>query len=148
MFKTPDPLFHRDPGFCFASRPVWIPVFRIHSFRPYHCRSAALYSGSLPTWRVSKNISFLTATMITVTIVITTVSTIFVSCVIAIFSCMKFTNKWKIIQASTDLSLSSMLSERFPAQYPAPWLYPQGSADIIPAEFLNRYPPGGSNHLH
>ena len=40
------------------------------------------------------------------TAVTTIVSTHLVSGVIAIFSCMKFTKKWKIIQASIDRSLT------------------------------------------
>ncbi len=44
--------------------------------------------------------------MIAAATVTTIVSTHLVSGVIAIFSCMKFTNRWKIIHASIDLSLA------------------------------------------
>jgi len=54
---------------------------------------SALISSSRPTCRVSKNMSLLVITIITAAIVITIVSTHFVSGVIAIFSCMKFINR-------------------------------------------------------
>ena len=63
-------------------------------------------SSSRPTCRVSKNMSLFAATMMTVAAVTTRVSTHLVSGVMAIFSCMKFTNRWKIIQARMDRSLA------------------------------------------
>ena len=48
-------------------------------------------SSSLPTWRVSKNMSLLVMTMIAATTVTTMVSTHSISGIMAIFSCMKFT---------------------------------------------------------
>lgn len=50
-------------------------------------------SSSLPTCRVSKNISLFSSTISAATAVTTIVSTHFVSGVMAIFSCMKFTNR-------------------------------------------------------
>ena len=63
-------------------------------------------SSKRPTWRVSKNISRLAITIIAAAKVTTIVSTHFVSGVIAIFSCMKLTNRWNTIQASIERSLT------------------------------------------
>lgn len=55
MIKSPDSLFQRDPGlFCLAAG-FGSGFSGFILFYPYHCRSAALYSGSLPTWLVSGN---------------------------------------------------------------------------------------------
>ena len=58
-----------------------------------------LYS-SFPICSFSKNISLFLNTMITATAVTTIVSTHFVTGVMAIFSCMVFTNRWKMTHAS------------------------------------------------